>query len=73
MNTQLEAHSVAAPNPASSLSEAAARSSGSSQPKKHKRRRSRKGLAKTFACPEPNCGKKFTRQEHLSRHQLNRK
>lgn len=38
-----------------------------------KRRRSRKGLEKIYECTEPNCGKKFTRLEHLSRHQLNRK
>lgn len=46
----------------------------SAQPdsKTKKRRRSRKGLEKTFACEEPDCGKKFTRLEHLSRHHLNR-
>lgn len=38
-----------------------------------KRRRSRKGLEKQYACDEPNCGKKFTRLEHLYRHQLNHK
>lgn len=37
-----------------------------------KRRRSRKGLQKVFDCEEPGCGKKFTRLEHLARHQLNR-
>ncbi|CAN6673068.1 hypothetical protein TRVA0_047S01046 [Trichomonascus vanleenenianus] len=36
-----------------------------------KRRRSRKGLEKQHECDEPGCGKKFTRLEHLSRHQLN--
>ncbi|KAG5368716.1 Zinc finger protein [Yarrowia sp. E02] len=40
------------------------------QPKKRPRR-SRKGLEKTFACEEPGCDKRFTRAEHLSRHQLN--
>ncbi|KAK9465338.1 fungal-specific transcription factor domain-containing protein [Lipomyces arxii] len=41
-----------------------------SQPSR-KRRRSRKGLDKVFECDAPGCGKKFTRSEHLSRHQLN--
>lgn len=36
-----------------------------------RKRKSRKGLEKAFACAEPNCGKKFTRLEHLNRHQLN--
>lgn len=36
-----------------------------------KQRKSRKGLAKIFKCTEPGCTKKFTRMEHLSRHQLN--
>ncbi|KAK9452597.1 fungal-specific transcription factor domain-containing protein [Dipodascopsis uninucleata] len=36
-----------------------------------KRRRSRKGLEKIFECDSPGCGKKFTRSEHLARHQLN--
>ncbi|KAG5360792.1 Zinc finger protein [Yarrowia sp. B02] len=40
------------------------------QPKKRPRR-SRKGLEKSFACEEPGCDKRFTRAEHLSRHQLN--
>jgi hypothetical protein len=39
---------------------------------KSKRRRSRKGLEKQYKCDEPDCGKKFTRLEHLYRHQLNR-
>lgn len=38
---------------------------------KKRPRRSRKGLEKTFACEEPGCDKRFTRAEHLSRHQLN--
>lgn len=38
-----------------------------------KRRRSRKGLQKQYECDEPGCGKRFTRLEHLYRHQLNRK
>ncbi|KAK9234327.1 fungal-specific transcription factor domain-containing protein [Lipomyces kononenkoae] len=36
-----------------------------------KRRRSRKGLDKVFECDAPGCGKRFTRSEHLARHQLN--
>ena len=38
-----------------------------------KRRRSRKGLDKKFECPHPDCGKSYSRAEHLYRHQLNRK
>lgn len=38
-----------------------------------KRRRSRKGLEKIFECEIDGCGKRFTRSEHLVRHQLNRK
>lgn len=45
---------------------------GYSKPPTKKRRKSRKGLEKAFECEEPNCGKKFTRMEHLARHQLNR-
>ncbi len=37
-----------------------------------KRRRSRKGLDKKFDCPYPDCGKSYSRAEHLYRHQLNR-
>lgn len=37
-----------------------------------KRRRSRKGLDKKFTCPTENCGKQYSRAEHLYRHQLNR-
>jgi hypothetical protein len=36
-----------------------------------RRRRSRKGLDKRFECPEPGCGKSYSRAEHLYRHQLN--
>ncbi len=38
-----------------------------------KRRRSRKGLDKKFECVIDNCGKSYSRAEHLYRHQLNRK
>ena len=38
-----------------------------------KRRRSRKGLDKKFVCPYEDCGKSYSRAEHLYRHQLNRK
>lgn len=37
-----------------------------------KRRRSRKGLDKKFECNHPDCGKSYSRAEHLYRHQLNR-
>lgn len=36
-----------------------------------KRRRSRKGLDKKFGCPHKDCGKSYSRAEHLYRHQLN--
>lgn len=41
--------------------------------KPRKRKRSRKGLDKSFACPHEGCGKSYSRAEHLYRHQLNRK
>ncbi|KAK4126642.1 hypothetical protein N657DRAFT_632666 [Parathielavia appendiculata] len=47
-----------------------AQSSNSEGPAR-KRRRSRKGLDKKFECPEKNCGKSYSRAEHLYRHQLN--
>ncbi|KAK3390524.1 fungal-specific transcription factor domain-containing protein [Podospora didyma] len=47
-----------------------ANSSNSEGPAR-KRRRSRKGLDKKFECPEKNCGKSYSRAEHLYRHQLN--
>ena len=40
--------------------------------KPRKRKRSRKGSEKNFACPFPGCGKSYSRAEHLYRHQLNR-
>ena len=40
--------------------------------KPRKRKRSRKGSEKNFACPYPGCGKSYSRAEHLYRHQLNR-
>lgn len=40
--------------------------------KLRKRKRSRKGLDKTFPCLEHGCGKSYSRAEHLYRHQLNR-
>ncbi len=40
--------------------------------KSRKRKRSRKGLEKSFACPHQGCGKSYSRAEHLYRHQLNR-
>ena len=40
--------------------------------KQRKRKRSRKGLEKNFPCPHPDCGKSYSRAEHLYRHQLNR-
>lgn len=41
--------------------------------KHRKRKRSRKGLDKNFFCPQEDCGKSYSRAEHLYRHQLNRK
>ena len=40
--------------------------------KQRKRKRSRKGLEKNFPCPHQDCGKSYSRAEHLYRHQLNR-
>jgi hypothetical protein len=47
--------------------------SSAETPATRKRRRSRKGLDKKFECPQPGCGKSYSRAEHLYRHQLNRK
>lgn len=55
------------------MNEKRAISPNESDDSKVKRRRSRKGLEKVYQCEEPECGKKFTRLEHLYRHQLNRK
>lgn len=41
-----------------------------SKPKK--KRRVIKTADKKFECPEENCGKSYSRAEHLYRHQLNR-
>lgn len=38
-----------------------------------KRRRSRKGQDKRYMCDAPNCGRAYSRAEHLYRHQLNRR
>jgi hypothetical protein len=46
---------------------------GSSSGPEAKRRKSRKSVDKQYACDEPGCNKKFTRLEHLTRHQLNHK
>lgn len=40
--------------------------------KPRKRKRSRKGLEKNFPCTHHDCGKSYSRAEHLYRHQLNR-
>ena len=42
-----------------------------SKPKK--KRRVVKTSDKKFECPQPDCGKSYSRAEHLYRHQLNRK
>ncbi|KAL9593299.1 MAG: hypothetical protein Q9219_007612 [cf. Caloplaca sp. 3 TL-2023] len=39
--------------------------------KPRKRKRSRKGLEKSFPCTYEGCGKSYSRAEHLYRHQLN--
>lgn len=41
------------------------------KPISKKKRKSRKGLEKVYKCSEPDCNKRFTRMEHLARHQLN--
>ncbi|EWC46203.1 hypothetical protein DRE_04581 [Drechslerella stenobrocha 248] len=43
----------------------------SGSPQKRKRRRSRKGMDKKYDCKHPDCGKSYSRAEHLYRHQLN--
>ena len=40
--------------------------------KPRKRKRSRKRLEKSFVCPFQDCGRSYSRAEHLYRHQLNR-
>ena len=42
-----------------------------SKPKK--KRRIIKTSDKKYECPQPECGKSYSRAEHLYRHQLNRK
>lgn len=42
-----------------------------SNPKK-KKRRVIKTTDKKYECPQPDCGKSYSRAEHLYRHQLNR-
>lgn len=42
----------------------------SSKPKK--KRRVIKTTDKKYECPQPDCGKSYSRAEHLYRHQLNR-
>ena len=42
----------------------------SARPKK--KRRIIKPLDKKYDCPNPECGKSYSRAEHLYRHQLNR-
>ncbi|MCJ1225485.1 hypothetical protein MMC12_002134 [Toensbergia leucococca] len=39
--------------------------------KPRKRKRSRKGLDSKYECPHHDCGKSYSRAEHLYRHQLN--
>lgn len=40
--------------------------------KPKKKRRVIKTTDKKYECPQPNCGKSYSRAEHLYRHQLNR-
>ena len=40
--------------------------------KPKKKRRVVKLSDKKYECPQPNCGKSYSRAEHLYRHQLNR-
>ena len=40
--------------------------------KPKKKRRVIKMSDKKYQCPQPNCGKAYSRAEHLYRHQLNR-
>ncbi|KAI4213536.1 MAG: hypothetical protein LQ351_003760 [Letrouitia transgressa] len=54
-----------------SAEEKAARANISAGGKPRKRKRSRKGLDKNFPCPHKDCGKSYSRAEHLYRHQLN--
>lgn len=49
---------------ASPTNAAEGHSSGTDGPSR-KRRRSRKGLDKKFQCPQENCGKSYSRAEHL--------
>lgn len=42
-----------------------------SEPPLKRRRASRAGQAKRFECQQPGCGKRYSRAEHLHRHELN--
>lgn len=43
-----------------------------SESKPKKKRRVIKITDKKYECPQPDCGKSYSRAEHLYRHQLNR-
>lgn len=44
-----------------------------SRPRRKRRRTELQTSDKKYGCPDPGCGKKYSRLEHLYRHQLNRK
>lgn len=43
-----------------------------SERRSKKKRRVVKTMDKKYECPQPDCGKSYSRAEHLYRHQLNR-
>jgi Zinc finger, C2H2 type len=47
--------------------------SGNNSVNRQRRQRSRRDKEKRFTCDHPGCDKTYTRAEHLTRHQLNRK
>lgn len=55
------------------IDEKSEQSAGEQLDPSRKRRKSKKGVDKKFECTVANCGKSYSRAEHLYRHQLNRK
>ena len=61
------------PDDVTMTDEKSEQSAGEQLGSSRKRRKSKKGVDKKFECTVANCGKSYSRAEHLYRHQLNRK